>query len=141
MNTTYYYGAYNGGYHRTYRSANMGSLRLLVDPAEARVYVDGYYAGTVDDFGGLFQRLELSLGRHELVFKLEGYRTYRVRAYVAAGQTLKIRYDMVRGAGEDVREEAVGSPPDDSDDRWAAASIYVDGKLHRTASKGARSWS
>ena len=33
---------------------------MLVDPAEARVYVDGYYAGTVDDFDGLFQRLNVS---------------------------------------------------------------------------------
>lgn len=118
----YYYGGYRSPYYYGggYRSGDVGSLRLLVDPSEARVYVDGYYAGAVDDFDGLFQRLNLTRGRHELAFKLEGYRTYRMRVYVPSDQTLKIHYDMVKGTGEDVREEAVGSPDDDrNDDRWA----------------------
>lgn len=120
----YYSGAYrspySGYYSGRYRSGDVGSLRLLVDPSEARVYVDGYFAGNVDDFDGLFQRLNLTRGRHDLAFKLEGYRTYRMRVYVPSDQTLKIHYDMVKGTGEDIREEALGSPEDDrNDDRWA----------------------
>ena len=33
------------------------AVRLEVTPKEAEVYVDGYYAGIVDDFNGTFQRL------------------------------------------------------------------------------------
>jgi hypothetical protein len=116
----YYYSGYYGyspyyyGYGRTggygYRT---GSLRLLVEPREARVYVDGYYAGIVDDFDGIFQRLNLSPGRHEITFKLEGFRSYRVRVYVPLDQTVKIHHRMVSGAGTEVDETTVGVPMDD----------------------------
>lgn len=42
------------------------SLRLQVSPKETEVFVDGYYAGTVDDFDGMFQRLHLERGEHEV---------------------------------------------------------------------------
>jgi len=35
-------------------------VRVLVTPPEAAVYVDGYYAGLVDDLDGFFQRLPLT---------------------------------------------------------------------------------
>jgi hypothetical protein len=85
-------------YHHVERES--GSVRVLVDPAEARVYVDGYYAGTVDDFDGLFQRLRVSPGRHEIALKLEGHKTYRTRLYVAPDSTVKLHYEMEKGSGE-----------------------------------------
>ena len=78
-------GGGGGVYHYVQRES--GSLRVLVDPSEARVYVDGYYAGTVDDFDGLFQRLHVSPGRHEIALKLEGYKTHRIKVYVAPDTT------------------------------------------------------
>jgi hypothetical protein len=87
-----------------------GSIRVLVDPSEARVYVDGYYAGTVDDFDGLFQRLNVSPGRHEIALKLEGYKTHRVRVYVAPDTTLKLHYDMEKGQGETFEDLAKDAP-------------------------------
>ena len=98
------YGSYpwgwSGGSVYHYVEGASGTIRVLVDPAEARVYVDGYYAGTVDDFDGLFQRLRLSPGRHEIAFKLEGYKTHRVRVYVGSSRTLKLSYELERGQGE-----------------------------------------
>jgi hypothetical protein len=41
-----------------------GQLRLQVQPKNAEVYVDGYYAGVVDDFDGHFQHLNLTPGSH-----------------------------------------------------------------------------
>ena len=35
------------------------SVRVEVTPREAKVYVDGYFAGIVDDFDGTFQRLRV----------------------------------------------------------------------------------
>jgi hypothetical protein len=104
----YPYGS-SGVHHYVHRAA--GSIRVLVDPAEARVYVDGYYAGTVDDFDGLFQRLNVSPGRHEISLKLEGYRTHRLKVYAASGGTLKLHHDMVRGAGETF-EDLAGNVPE-----------------------------
>ena len=99
----YGYGGYwgwGGGSVDHYVHAASGAVRVLVDPPEARVYVDGYYAGIVDDFDGLFQRLSTSPGRHEITIKLEGYKTYRVKVYVAPDSTLKLRYDLQKGTGE-----------------------------------------
>jgi len=125
----YYYGSpyyggyrYSGGYY-----GETGSLRLLVDPPETRVFVDGYYSGVVDDYDGLFQRLHLSRGRHEIGFKLDGYQSYRVRVYVTPDHTLKIKHDMIRGTGEAVEDLSGGyaeaeapPPPPDRDVRAEA---------------------
>jgi hypothetical protein len=121
----YYYSGYYGyspyyyGYGRSAYGYRTGSLRLLVEPREARVYVDGYYAGIVDDFDGIFQRLNLSPGRHEIALKLEGFRTYRVRVYVPLDQTVKIHHRMDPGSGSEIDEATVGVPLDDAryDDR------------------------
>lgn len=118
----YFYGDYYGYYpsHRSYRyrSGNIAQVRTLVEPSKARVYVDGYYAGIVDDFDGLLQRLNVSPGRHEITFRLEGYRSHTFSIYANRDQTLKLRYDMVKGSGESrdsIGEEDRRLDRDDSD--------------------------
>jgi hypothetical protein len=69
-------------------------LRLAVRPREAMVYVDGYLAGTVDDFDGTFQRLHVAPGEHELVLYLQGYRTITQRLYLGPNATRKITETM-----------------------------------------------
>jgi hypothetical protein len=164
-----WYGGYwgypwgwGGGAVYHYEESESGSVRVLVDPSEARVYVDGYYAGTVDDFDGLFQRLHVSPGRHEIALKLEGYKTHRVRLYVAPDSTVKLSYDMQKGQGEtfedlskDVRESEASREREQAQrsseneaqrDEEAAvggrlklsvrpddASIYVDGAFRGSA--------
>ena len=109
---SYGYGPYYArryGYGSGYGYRDTGSLRVQVDPEKTRVYVDGYYAGIADDFDGIFQRLHISPGRHDITLKLEGYRTHRFRVYVPVEHTIKLHYDMVRGSGDDA-EEVVGQP-------------------------------
>ncbi len=126
-----WYGGYwgypwgwGGGTVYHYEEQEGGSVRVLVDPSEARVYVDGYYAGTVDDFDGLFQRLHVSPGRHEIVLKLEGYKTHRVSMYVPPEATVKLEYNMERGQGETVEDLAKNVPENEPprrpqpDQRW-----------------------
>ena len=50
------YGWYAPFYLPNAYDSNVGSGRLQVKPRNAEVYVDGYYAGTVDDFDGALQR-------------------------------------------------------------------------------------
>lgn len=104
------WGGGGGGYTVYSSGPRTGSVRVLVDPAEARVYVDGYYAGTVDDFDGLFQRLNVPVGRHEIAIKLEGYKTHRMKVYVGAEGTVKIQHDLERGTGETF-EDLSGNAP------------------------------
>jgi hypothetical protein len=106
-----YYGGYYGAPH-AYRSERVrdsgAALRILVDPEDTKVYVDGYYAGEVDSFDGMFQRLHVSPGRHEITFKRDGYVTHRTRVYVGEGETVKIRHDMEKGPGPDTLEDLAG---------------------------------
>jgi hypothetical protein len=104
-----YYGYYPpapsyGGY--SYRDGGPAQIRTLVEPAKARVYVDGYYAGVADDFDGMFQRLNVAPGRHQITFKLEGYTSHTFSVYANVGETLKLRADLVKGTGE--TKETVG---------------------------------
>ena len=119
-----YYGWYGGGWYGGYGYPGVGgavyyssspneggSIRVLVDPAESRVYVDGYYAGVVDDFDGLFQRLHVAPGRHEITLKLEGYQSHRMRVYVGPDATVKLHHEMQRGSGESFEDLTGGVPP------------------------------
>lgn len=77
------------------------SVRTRVTPRETQVFVDGFAAGTADDFDGVFQRLQLVPGRHEISLYLTGYRTYTEDVYLVPNRTHDIRHAMVaRAAGE-----------------------------------------
>jgi hypothetical protein len=85
------------------------SVRTQVTPRETQVFVDGYAAGVVDDFDGVFQRLQLVPGQHEISLYLSGYRTYRENVYLNPGSSHNIRHTMAqRAAGE--ADEALPVP-------------------------------
>ena len=48
------------------------NVRVLATPKEAAVYVDGFYAGVVDDFDGVFQSLPLPSGGHDITLYYPG---------------------------------------------------------------------
>ena len=94
----------------TYVQPDRGDVRVFVDPSETRVYVDGYYAGVADDFDGLFQRLHVAPGRHEISLKLAGHKAHRVRVYVGSGATLELDHEMEEGLGETFDDLTGGAP-------------------------------
>jgi hypothetical protein len=90
------------------------SVRLEVKPKEAEVYVDGYYAGIVDDFDGTFQRLRVDPGDHEIELWLDGYRTVRQKVYLTPDNTFRIKYQMERlasGQAPEPKPQPI-EPPD-----------------------------
>ena len=89
-----YYGPYYPGPGYAYVRFNEGALRLRVKPVETEVYVNGYYAGVVDDFDGVFQRLYLPRGEHTITMRLSGYGQHAVAVRVRRGETIDIVYDM-----------------------------------------------
>jgi hypothetical protein len=110
----YPYGPYGPYPYRGYRLDPGAAVRLEVTPKEAGVYVDGYYAGVVDDFDGTFQRLRVEPGEHEIELYLDGYRTVRQKVYLSPDNTFKIKYTMEKlGAGEqpEPRPQPVNPPP------------------------------
>jgi hypothetical protein len=88
------------------------SVRLEVTPKEAEVFVDGYYAGIVDDFDGTFQRLRLPPGQHEIQIYLSGYRTVHQHIFLTPDNTFKLKYQMEKlGPGDQQEPRPVPPPP------------------------------
>ncbi len=71
-----------------------GSLRLKVKPAEASVYVDGYYVGLVDDFDGIFQRLHVEPGPHRIEIREPGYEPLTFDVRIDPGHTTTYRGEL-----------------------------------------------
>jgi hypothetical protein len=97
------------------RYVDAAALRLQVEPKETEVFIDGYYAGTVDDFDGFFQRLRLEPGEHEVQLYLQGHRTVRQTVYLQPTGTFRVKHTMqplAAGETPDPRPNPpAGSPP------------------------------
>ena len=102
------YGAYS------VRCDYGASVRLLVTPKAAEVYVDGYYAGLVDDFDGFFQRLHVPPGEHEISLYRDGYKAAHQKIYLVPRSTYKLRYTLAPlapGEASEPRPAAQAPPP------------------------------
>ncbi len=75
-------------------AAPESDLRVVATPKNAAVYVDGYFAGLVDEFDGTFQRLRVTPGQHQITLYLEGYRTVSQKVYLQLNRTQKLQIDM-----------------------------------------------
>jgi hypothetical protein len=67
-----------------------GVVRFQVYPKATEVYIDGYYAGIVGDFG----KLRLEPGPHDITLYLDGHRTFEETVYSTAGSTVRIHHEM-----------------------------------------------
>lgn len=85
----YWYGAHSYGYPPP--AACYGGVRIKGAARDAQVYVDGAYAGIVDDFDGVFQRLTLEPGPHQLEVRTPGISPVPFDVNVQVGRTLTIR--------------------------------------------------
>jgi PEGA domain-containing protein len=92
------YGGYDypqsAGYGRQYYDT--GALRLKVKPANAQVFIDGYYVGLVDSFDGVFQRLGIESGAHRVELKAEGYEPVEFEVMITPGETVTYRGELRR---------------------------------------------
>jgi hypothetical protein len=89
-----YYSPGGGYYGPQYYSSGYGyegQLRLKVKPTHATVYVDGYFAGSVDDFDGIFQRLRLESGPHRIEVRADGYEPLSFEVRILPDRT--VTYD------------------------------------------------
>jgi hypothetical protein len=55
------------------------------------VFVDGNYAGIVDDFDGTFQQLRLQQGGHRIEIRMPGFADLELDVHVQPGRTITIR--------------------------------------------------
>jgi hypothetical protein len=105
-------------YYPGYRYATAESdLKIRVRPKDASVYVDGYFAGKVDEFDGAFQRLHVEPGQHEIVVYMPGHRSLRQRLYLSAGATRTIEGELepLAPGAPDEPEPVPAEPPTQRD--------------------------
>jgi hypothetical protein len=88
----YGYGyPYAGGYVSGGYASNYGGVRIIDAARDAAVYADGYYVGTVDDFDGKFQHLDLEAGAHHIEIAPQGEQRIAFDVNVRPGQTITYR--------------------------------------------------
>ena len=100
-----YYDPWNWGWYDPYPPAGYGygydgSLKIKVKPRHAEVYVDGYFAGAVDDYDGAFQRLRLDAGPHRVEVRLDGYDPLEFDVRILPGRTVTYKGEMTRASSE-----------------------------------------
>jgi hypothetical protein len=76
------------GYYAVAPGHSYGELRIVDAPPNAQVYVDGSYAGVVDDFDGVFQHLNLEAGPHHIEVVAEGLDPYAFDVNVTPGSSV-----------------------------------------------------
>jgi hypothetical protein len=126
------WGFYPHGFYGYYDDS--ASLRIQATPREAEVYVDGYYAGIVDDYDGMFQRLRLAPGPHDIVLYHERHRSVRESLYLSPHAGYKLRHTLAPlGPGEapEARPAAVPGRSPARDPRSGAypPGVYPPGTL------------
>jgi hypothetical protein len=86
----YYYGGYAYGSEYGYGAfpSDWTVVDTDVSPEEARVYLDGRFIGTADDFDGYPDYLYLRPGQYKLEFRLEGYESQTVNVDARPGVKL-----------------------------------------------------
>lgn len=88
----YGYGGYAPGMYPGWQVAgvDIGRVRLKIRPRDAQVFVDGAYAGVVDDFDGVFQSLQLEAGSHKIEVRMPGFEDFEIDVHVQPGRTLTL---------------------------------------------------
>jgi hypothetical protein len=99
------FGGYYGGlydpwgydaYPSNYSYGYDGALHLKIKPRDASVYVDGYFAGRVDDFDGVFQRLHIESGPHRIEVREPGYEPLVFEVRIEPERTVTYKGELTK---------------------------------------------
>jgi hypothetical protein len=90
-----YYSGYYSGYYGGGGFGFDGALRLKVKPRDASVFVDGYFAGRVDDFDGVFQRLHIEPGPHRIEIRADGFEPLIFEVRIQPDRTITYTGELV----------------------------------------------
>jgi len=92
----YGYGAPRAEVMITPGTTAYGGVALEITPYDADVFVDGQYAGKVQDFDGTTQPLTLAAGTHRIEIQAPGYQPMTVDVGIQPGQVVPYRGDLQR---------------------------------------------
>lgn len=87
------FGAVPPVYYNPSSAYGLGGVRITDAPRDAQVFVDGAYAGIVDDFDGVFQHINLPAGQHRIEIHHPNFQAVAFDVYVEPGRTMTLRAD------------------------------------------------
>jgi PEGA domain len=79
-------------------SAVTGEIKLEVTPERAAVFVDGHFAGTVNQFRGAGRAMLIAPGSHHIKIGLVGYQPFETDVSLLANQKITIKTDLAPGS-------------------------------------------
>lgn len=79
---------------QTSPSSPRGTLRLDTGPANAQLYVDGFYAGTVEEANRTEAGLSLPAGWHRLEIRAPGFVTPAINVTIEANRTVSYHAEL-----------------------------------------------
>jgi hypothetical protein len=71
-------------------------LRLLVEPADAAVYLDDRFVGTAEEINSLRRGISVSAGKHTVTVSRPGFEDRTVAVEVDAGETEELKVELKR---------------------------------------------
>jgi hypothetical protein len=86
-------------------------VRTDISPKETQIYIDGYFRGTASDFDGMFKRLRVTPGQHEVILYLKGYKTVRESLDLKPGSDYRLKEKMAPLAAGEANEPPPSAPP------------------------------
>lgn len=78
-------------------SGSAAQVKLDVTPDRAAVFVDGAYAGTPKEFGGVGRAMLIAPGKHTVKIALVGYQDFTTEINPRPKQKITIKTDLVPG--------------------------------------------
>jgi hypothetical protein len=78
-------------------SAVTGEIKLEVTPERAAVFVDGHFAGTVNQFRGAGRAMLIAPGNHHIKIDLVGYQPFETDVTLLARQKITVKTDLAPG--------------------------------------------
>jgi hypothetical protein len=75
------------------------TVKIVVNPPRAAVFVDGLFVGHVAEFEGLGRGLLVAPGPHTIKIALPGYQTFDTQISPAPRQKVEVKTDLLKSAG------------------------------------------
>ncbi len=74
-----------------------GEIKLEVTPDRAAVFVDGHFAGTVNQFRGMGRGMLVAAGNHHIKIDLVGYQPFETDVTLLAKQKITVKTTLAPG--------------------------------------------
>ena len=75
------------------------TVKLVVNPSRAAVFVDGLYVGHVKEFEGLGRGMLVAPGDHQISIALPGYQDFETNIKPLGNQKVEIKTDLEKSSG------------------------------------------